>query len=78
MALIAFPWASAPCPALTKTTLGFVCGLVLIERENGLPPEIERRLGIGTGCSMPDAETTDAERQEFHLANMLKIYGKVC
>lgn len=53
---IAFPGASAPCPALKirgdgKSTY---CQLVAIEIVAGLTPLLQEALGIGKGCSMPD------------------------
>jgi hypothetical protein len=48
---------SAPCPALSAEGL---CGLVVTEQLLGINM-LHRSLGIGMGCSMPDADTTDEE-----------------
>jgi ferredoxin len=50
-----------PCPALTRRGNEWLCGLVLAEREGRMKPLIEISLGIGSGCSMPDAWTTQEE-----------------
>lgn len=55
---LAFPGASAPCPALKlrgdcKSTY---CQLVAIEIAAGLTPMLQNALGIGKGCSMNDGE----------------------
>lgn len=54
----AFPGLKPPCPALTPDRL---CLLVLLEAKAGFQPLLANALGIGTGCSMPDADTTDAD-----------------
>lgn len=56
---LAFPGASAPCPALKirgdgKSTY---CQLVAVEAAAGMTPMIRDGLGIGRGCSMPDGPT---------------------
>lgn len=54
---IAYPGAVAPCPGLKLSADGSrtYCELVLIEKEAGMIPLIATGLGIGRGCSMPDA-----------------------
>ena len=64
---MAFPGASAPCPALKirgdgKSTY---CQLVAIEIVAGLTPMLQEALGIGKGCSMRDEnEAIDAAMEE--------------
>ncbi|MFS2025183.1 hypothetical protein [Massilia sp. CT11-137] len=42
-----------------------------------MEPMLANSLGIGCGCSMPDAGTTDAEVHEFDKVSFIKIYGRV-
>lgn len=53
---LAFPGASAPCPALKLRGDGrsTYCELVAIEIVAGLPPMLQTALAIGKGCSMTD------------------------
>jgi len=51
VAVIAFPNANLPCPALTDENR---CGLVLAELAAGMEPLVANGLGIGSGCSMDD------------------------
>lgn len=74
IAEIAFPGAKAPCPALKISGDKALCGMVLTESEDGLDPMIQNVLGIGCGCSMPDADTTDAQIAEFDRVSYIKIY----
>lgn len=62
---MALPDAVAPCPLLRHEDGKALCGLVLTEARNGLEPIIAMTLGIGFGCSMPDATTTDVEQEAF-------------
>lgn len=57
IAEIAFPGASAPCPALRLADDGsrFYCELVAIEIVHGLEPMLQHEIGIGKGCSMKEA-----------------------
>lgn len=64
--------AAAPCSFLSADNL---CGLVLAEQEMGGDLFLRRALGIGCGCSMPDAETTDAEIIAFDVACMAALKG---
>lgn len=53
--VLAFPEAEAPCPGLLFANGRTYCKLVLAEQTNpALDPLIQRGLGIGLGCSMPD------------------------
>jgi hypothetical protein len=56
---MAFPGASAPCPALKLTPDGSrtYCQLVAMEQASGMAPLIQMVLGIGKGCSMEDEPT---------------------
>jgi hypothetical protein len=58
----AFPGREPPCPALTPDRL---CFLVLVEAQAGLEPLLRGALGIGTGCSMPDSDTTVDDVEEL-------------
>jgi uncharacterized cysteine cluster protein YcgN (CxxCxxCC family) len=53
---LAFPGASAPCPALKITSDGSrtYCELIAAETVFNLNPLLKQALGIGTGCSMKD------------------------
>lgn len=56
---MAFPGASAPCPALVRDPAGsnkMRCGLVLLEAVKKAEPLIAMSLGIGLGCGMRDDE----------------------
>ncbi len=71
---MAFPQAEAPCPALRVENGRALCEIVLME--SAMPvvkPLIARSLGIGTGCSMSDDDTTDAEFLDFHAASRAKL-----
>lgn len=65
-------YEAAPCPALTGEGK---CELVEIERASGLDSMIEKALGIGCGCSMPDPKTTTAEIAAFDFFSATKMYG---
>lgn len=75
---LAFPGAHAPCPGLLILTGGnaALCGIVQTEKAFGLPPTFANKLGIGCGCSMWDADTTEEQAAEFNRVSLLKIYGK--
>lgn len=76
LAQIAFPGASAPCPGLDVREDVALCSLVITEAAAGMEPMLANSLGIGCGCSMPDAATTDAEVGEFDRVSFIKIYGR--
>jgi len=71
---LAFPEAVAPCPALRHVDGKALCGLVLMEVQKGLEPVLQRLLGIGTGCSMRDEDTTDEEVAAADNRAWWKIY----
>lgn len=73
---MAFPSASAPCPGLDVREDVAMCSLVITEAAAGMAPMLANSLGIGCGCSMPDAGTTDAEVGEFDRVSFIKIYGR--
>lgn len=54
---IAFPGAKVPCPALklTPDRTRTYCQLVAAEIAGNLEPVLQAGLGIGGGCTMPDA-----------------------
>ena len=54
---LAFPGAKAPCPALKLRGDGksAYCELVAIETVAEMTPIVRLALGVGKGCSMPDA-----------------------
>jgi len=56
VAELAFPGASAPCPALKLTGDGkrTYCQMMAIEEAAGMTPMIKHALGAGLGCSMQD------------------------
>lgn len=72
---IALPGVVAPCPLLLVHDKKALCGMVLSE-ESSRPPEertLCRALGIGSGCSMPDPETTEQEIEAFDKDSILKM-----
>lgn len=76
VAEMAFPGAQAPCPALQVRGGKALCGMVLAEIAAGMEPMIQSTLGIGCGCSMPDADTTEPQIEEFDRVSYIKIYGR--
>lgn len=58
---MAFPGASAPCPALKLRGDGksTYCQLVAIEKVAGMEPMLAEALGIGKGCGMSDDNVPD-------------------
>ena len=64
LAQIALPGGSAPCPGLITETAA------------GMERMLAESLGIGCGCSMQHAGTTDAEVDEFDRVSFKKIYGR--
>ena len=78
-AALAFPGDKAPCRMLFVQDGKALCGMVLAEESFGLAPILRRVLGIGHGCSMPDADTTDEDMSAFDLQSMargIQLYGK--
>lgn len=73
---MAFPRASAPCPGLDVREDAALCSLVVTEAVAGMEPMLAKSLGIGCGCSMPDADTTDAQVDTFDRVSFVKIYGR--
>lgn len=73
---MAYPGASAPCPGLDVREEVALFRLVITEAAAGMEPMLAKSLGIGCGCSMPDADTTDAEVGEFDRVSFIKIYGR--
>ena len=68
------PQATAPCRFLTQTDAGSMCGVVLAEKEEGLPRKVHFALGIGTGCSMTDEDgATEWEAWLFDLESLEKV-----
>ncbi len=63
---MAFPDSMAPCPALAFVGDEAECGLVVIERHFTGDKMITKALGIGRGCSMADASTTDEQIEKFN------------
>lgn len=62
---------AAPCPALMWEGGQSRCGMMKAETEAGLEPLLVLLLGSGTGCSMPDDDTTDDEFSAFqHHSNI--------
>lgn len=72
---MAFPGASAPCPGLNVREHVALCSLVVMEAAAQMEPMLATSLGVGCGCSMPDADTTDAQVEEFDRVSFIKIYG---
>ncbi len=72
---IALPGAAAPCPALKIENGKALCGLLLIEQRFGLGPVLEKTLGIGCGCSLPDDGTTDDEIEVFDQRSHERVFG---
>ena len=73
---IAFPGSQAPCPGLVEVDGDMLCKLVLIESNFLKDPVIQRTLGIGTGCSMPDEDTTEEEMDEFDRISLQIVLEK--
>lgn len=69
------PSAASPCPALQIRVNKVLFGMVLAEAEHGMQPMTQKSLGIGCGCSMPDADATEAQFEEFDQVSFIKIYG---
>lgn len=61
-----FPGVEPPCPALVIRPGQARCGAVIVEEAAGMEPVISRTLGIGRGCSMPDATTSLEEIESFN------------
>lgn len=76
LALIVFPAAEAPCPGLVEHEGRHRCALVLAERTSGAEPLLQRALGIDTGCSMTDDETTIEEWDAFHSIASREVVAK--
>lgn len=66
----------APCPGLDVREDVALCSLVVTEAAAGMVPMLANSLGVGCGCSMPDADTTDAQVEEFDRVSFIKIYGR--
>jgi hypothetical protein len=56
--VMAFPGASAPCPALRFNGSLYRCALVETETAAGAPPVMAEALGIGKGCCSSDDDAT--------------------
>jgi hypothetical protein len=76
LAQLAFPGASAPCPGLDVREDIALRSLGITEAAAGMEPVLAKSLGVGCGCSMPDADTTDAQVEEFDRVSFIKIYGR--
>lgn len=76
IASVSFPGARAPCPALVTTDGAAKCGLVMAEQWFESEPILQKALGIGCGCSMPDASTSGAEMEAFDRRSFVKVYGR--
>ena len=61
-----------PCPALNHDNL---CAIVKAEQMLAPYGVISKALGIGCGCSMPDAETSDKEIEYFDEQCRKLVYG---
>lgn len=77
LAVMAFPGASAPCPGLDVRQNVALCSLVITETAAGMEPMLANSLGIGSGCSMPDPDTTDAQVEELDRVSYIKFYGRM-
>lgn len=62
-------------PALVIDGGKAMCGLVLTEEATGVEPKMWRVLGIGCGCSMPDADTSEADIAEFDRRSRKMVFG---
>lgn len=62
--------------ALTFVRTLHFCSLVITEVAAGMVPMLANSLGVGAACSMPDADTTDAQVEEFDRGSFIKIYGR--
>ncbi|MDH3360094.1 MAG: hypothetical protein OEL55_04415, partial [Desulfobulbaceae bacterium] len=60
-----------PCPALLEGKCGLVRAESMLLNDNTLA----KALGIGCGCSMPDADTTDEEIESFDILSHQKVFG---
>lgn len=65
LAQMAFPGASAPWLGLDVLADIALCHLINTEVAAGMKQMLAMSLGVGCGCSMPDADKTDAEVEEF-------------
>lgn len=73
---MAFPKAVAPCPALVQKEGLALCKIVQTEKKAGMEPVIQKALGIGCGCSMPDTDTSDTTIAQFEQWSTVRMYGK--
>lgn len=73
---MAFPGAAAPCPALLVRDGKALCGFVLMEKSAGAPSLVADSLGIGSGCSMPDDDTTDDAIEEFDRISLALVRAR--
>lgn len=67
------PEATAPCPSFVMVDGRGACAFVQTEVDLKLEPKVQMVLGIGLGCGMRDEDTTDAEVEDFHERNKLKL-----
>ena len=61
-----------PCPEIVERDGKSLCGLVLKEQQQGVY-DLQFRLGIGTGCSMIDDDTTDEEVAQHDAFSLLFV-----
>ena len=62
--MMAFPKATAPCPALRFAGSNFRCAIVEAEASTGAEPLIAAALGIGRGCCSDDPTLTTGGTDE--------------
>lgn len=72
---LAYPGQSAPCPALVVLEGKAMCGIVMMEERSGVEPVVRKFLGIGCGCSMEDADTTEEQAAAFDARSRAIVFG---
>lgn len=76
---LAFPGAVAPCPGIFEKSGSTFCGLVMMEKiaaeVGSIEPLVSKMLGVGCGCSCPDADTTEDQIEQFDKLSYIQVYG---
>lgn len=67
-------FSNAPCPLIRMDGEKTLCGLVIAERAAG-QDRLAKSLGVGCGCSMADASTTDEQIDEHNRKSLAKVLG---
>lgn len=73
---IVFGEIDGPCPALLEEGDKYLCGIMVHEAENFPIGQrlVAHTLGAGTGCSMPDEDTTADDLMHFNIFSKMKTH----